>query len=57
MHKDLALALDLAKRVNVLLPAAEAATQQVYTKILSSAREDVDYAAIGRFWQTASSGS
>jgi 3-hydroxyisobutyrate dehydrogenase-like beta-hydroxyacid dehydrogenase len=52
MHKDIALALDLAKRLGVSLPAGNAA-REVYAKILSSAREDVDYAAIGRYWDKA----
>ena len=52
MHKDLALALDLAKQLGVSLPAGSAA-REVYAKILNSAREDVDYAAIGRYWDKA----
>lgn len=50
MHKDLALAMSLAKELGVSLPAGSAA-EQVYAKILSSAREDLDYAAIGRYWE------
>ncbi len=50
MHKDLALALGLAKELGVSLPAGSAALE-VYTKILNSAREDLDYAAIGRYWE------
>jgi 3-hydroxyisobutyrate dehydrogenase-like beta-hydroxyacid dehydrogenase len=52
MHKDIALALDLAKQLGVSLPAGTAA-REVYAKILSSSREDVDYAAIGRYWDKA----
>jgi 3-hydroxyisobutyrate dehydrogenase-like beta-hydroxyacid dehydrogenase len=52
MHKDMALALDLAKQLGVSLPAGSAA-REVYAKILNSAREDVDYAAIGRYWDKA----
>ena len=52
MHKDVALALDLAKQLGVSLPAGSAA-REVYAKILNSAREDVDYAAIGRYWDKA----
>jgi 3-hydroxyisobutyrate dehydrogenase-like beta-hydroxyacid dehydrogenase len=52
MHKDMALALALAKELGVSLPAG-AAAEQVYAKILNSARDDVDYAAIGRYWEKA----
>jgi 3-hydroxyisobutyrate dehydrogenase-like beta-hydroxyacid dehydrogenase len=52
MHKDVVLALDLAKQLGVALPAGSAA-REVYSKILNSAREDVDYAAIGRYWDKA----
>jgi 3-hydroxyisobutyrate dehydrogenase-like beta-hydroxyacid dehydrogenase len=52
MHKDIVLALDLAKQLGVSLPAGSAA-REVYSKILNSAREDVDYAAIGRYWDKA----
>lgn len=52
MHKDVVLALDLAKQLGVSLPAGSAA-REVYSKILNSAREDVDYAAIGRYWEKA----
>ena len=52
MHKDVVLALDLAKQLGVSLPAGSAA-REVYSKILNSAREDVDYAAIGRYWDKA----
>jgi 3-hydroxyisobutyrate dehydrogenase-like beta-hydroxyacid dehydrogenase len=52
MHKDMALALDLAQQLGVSLPAGSAA-RDVYAKILKSAREDVDYAAIGRYWDKA----
>jgi 3-hydroxyisobutyrate dehydrogenase-like beta-hydroxyacid dehydrogenase len=52
MHKDIVLALDLAKQLGVSLPAGSAA-REIYAKTLASAREDVDYAAIGRFWDKA----
>ena len=52
MHKDMLLALELAKQLGVSLPAGSAA-REVYSKILNSAREDVDYAAIGRYWDKA----
>lgn len=56
MHKDLALALDLAKQLGVSLPAGSAA-REIYAKILKSSREDVDYAAIGRYWEKAAGAS
>jgi len=55
MHKDLLLALELAKEVGVSLPAGTAAAQQVYASVLRSAAEDVDFAAIGRYWQKSPS--
>jgi 3-hydroxyisobutyrate dehydrogenase-like beta-hydroxyacid dehydrogenase len=50
MYKDVRLALDLAKELHVQLPAAEA-IRGVYGSVLEAAREDLDYAAIGRFWE------
>jgi 3-hydroxyisobutyrate dehydrogenase-like beta-hydroxyacid dehydrogenase len=50
MHKDMGLALELAKQVGVELPAA-AAAYATYTAVKNSAQEDVDYAAVARFWQ------
>jgi 3-hydroxyisobutyrate dehydrogenase len=54
MYKDLRLALDLAKQLGVRLPAGEAA-RDVYGSVLESAKEDLDYAAVGRFWEKAKS--
>jgi 3-hydroxyisobutyrate dehydrogenase len=50
MHKDLTLALELAKQLGVSLPAG-AAAREAYGAVLRNAREDVDYAAIGRYWE------
>lgn len=50
MHKDLGLALELAKQLGLPLPTA-AAAHQVYSAVREAAREDVDYAAVARFWQ------
>jgi 3-hydroxyisobutyrate dehydrogenase len=50
MHKDLTLAIELAKQLGVPLPAG-AAAREAYDVVLRAAREDVDYAAIGRYWQ------
>lgn len=52
MYKDVKLALDLAKELRVPLPAGEA-IRNVYGSVLEAAREDVDYAAIGRYWEKA----
>ena len=51
MHKDVSLALELGNQTGVALPAA-AAAREVYNYVLGAAKEDLDYAAIARFWQT-----
>jgi len=53
MHKDLTLALELAKQLGVTLPAG-AAARETYDAVLRAAREDLDYAAIGRYWEKKS---
>jgi len=50
MHKDLGLALDLANQLGVPLPAT-AAAREIYNRVKGAAKEDVDYAAVARFWQ------
>jgi 3-hydroxyisobutyrate dehydrogenase-like beta-hydroxyacid dehydrogenase len=50
MHKDLGLALELANQLGVPLPAT-AAAREVYNAVRGAAREDLDYAAVARFWQ------
>ena len=50
MHKDLTLALELAKQVKVSLPVGTAA-REVFDKTLRGAREDVDFAAIARYYE------
>jgi len=50
MHKDMGLALELGNQTGVPLPAA-AAAREVYNLVLGSAKEDLDYAAIARYWQ------
>src|SRR5713226_6069806 len=50
MHKDLGLALDLANQLGVPLPAT-AAAREIYNAVKGSAKEDLDYAAVARFWQ------
>jgi 3-hydroxyisobutyrate dehydrogenase-like beta-hydroxyacid dehydrogenase len=51
MHKDLGLALELANQLGVPLPAT-AAAREVYSAVRGAAgTEDVDYAAVARFWE------
>ncbi|MGH9454046.1 MAG: NAD(P)-dependent oxidoreductase, partial [Terriglobia bacterium] len=50
MQKDVGLALDLAKEVGVVLPAG-AAAYSTYTAVKNSAKEDLDFAAVMKYWQ------
>lgn len=50
MQKDVGLALDLAKEVGVTLPAG-AAAYSTYSAVRAAAKEDLDYAAVMKFWQ------
>ncbi|HLV94675.1 MAG TPA: NAD(P)-dependent oxidoreductase [Candidatus Acidoferrales bacterium] len=50
MHKDMRLAVELAKKEGVRLPAGEAA-YATYSEVKDAAKEDLDYAAVARFWQ------
>jgi len=50
MHKDLGLALDLANQIGVALPTT-AAAREIYNRVKGAAKEDVDYAAVARFWE------
>lgn len=50
MHKDVGLALDLARETGVTLPAAAAAFS-TYSAVKAKAQEDLDYAAVMKFWQ------
>jgi 3-hydroxyisobutyrate dehydrogenase len=50
MNKDINLAMDLANQLGVKLPAG-AAAQEVYGAVMSAAKEDMDYAAVARYWQ------
>ena len=51
MHKDLRLALELAKEKNVELPAA-AAAYKTYSAVKDAAKEDLDYSAVMKFWKS-----
>jgi 3-hydroxyisobutyrate dehydrogenase-like beta-hydroxyacid dehydrogenase len=50
MHKDLSLALELAGQLGVSLPAT-AAARETYSAVKGDSAEDVDYAAVRRFWR------
>jgi 3-hydroxyisobutyrate dehydrogenase-like beta-hydroxyacid dehydrogenase len=50
MQKDVGLALDLAKQTGITLPAA-AAAYGTYTAVKTAAKEDLDYAAVMKFWK------
>ena len=50
MHKDVGLALNLAKELGVALPAG-AAAYSTYSAVKDAAKEDLDYAAVMKFWQ------
>ncbi len=50
MHKDLRLALELAKEKQVELPAA-AAAYKTYSAVKDEAKEDLDYSAVMKFWK------
>jgi len=52
MHKDLGLALELANQTGVPLPAT-AAARETYNAVKGAAKEDLDYAAVARFWKRA----
>jgi 3-hydroxyisobutyrate dehydrogenase-like beta-hydroxyacid dehydrogenase len=49
MHKDLSLALDLGNQIGVPLPAA-AAAREIYNAVKSRSKDDLDYAAVYKFW-------
>jgi 3-hydroxyisobutyrate dehydrogenase-like beta-hydroxyacid dehydrogenase len=50
MHKDMGLALELAKEAGVALPAATAA-YATYSAVKAAAKQDLDYAAVMSFWK------
>jgi 3-hydroxyisobutyrate dehydrogenase-like beta-hydroxyacid dehydrogenase len=49
MHKDIRLALELAKKEGLDLPAATAAFA-TYSAVKDASKDDPDYAAVARFW-------
>jgi 3-hydroxyisobutyrate dehydrogenase-like beta-hydroxyacid dehydrogenase len=50
MHKDVGLALDLARENGVSLPAGAAAFG-TYSAVKAKLQEDLDYAAVMKFWK------
>jgi 3-hydroxyisobutyrate dehydrogenase-like beta-hydroxyacid dehydrogenase len=49
MHKDVRLALELARQEGIDLPAGAAAFS-TYSAVKNAAEDDPDYAAVARFW-------
>jgi 3-hydroxyisobutyrate dehydrogenase len=56
MHKDLTLALELARENGTSLPAATAAWN-TYTKVKDASKDDPDFASVTRFWEKTIYGS
>jgi 3-hydroxyisobutyrate dehydrogenase-like beta-hydroxyacid dehydrogenase len=52
MHKDMRLALELARQQGVTLPAA-AAAYGTYSAVKDASKDDPDYSAVARFWSKA----
>jgi 2-hydroxy-3-oxopropionate reductase len=50
MLKDMRLALELAQQTHVELPATEAAFK-TYSAVKETAKEDLDYSAVMKFWK------
>jgi 3-hydroxyisobutyrate dehydrogenase-like beta-hydroxyacid dehydrogenase len=55
MHKDVRLALELARQHKIELPAGEAA-YATYNAVKESSNDDPDYAAVARFWEKTKAG-
>ena len=51
MHKDVRLALELARDKGVTLPCG-AAAYATYSAVLDSSKDDPDFSAVARFWKT-----
>lgn len=56
MHKDMRLALELARQEGVDLPAA-AASFATYSAVKDASKDDADYSAVARFWNKSASAS
>lgn len=55
MHKDVRLALELARQKKIDLPAGSAA-YTTYSAVKEQSTDDPDYAAVARFWKKAQAG-
>ncbi|MFZ0521696.1 MAG: NAD(P)-dependent oxidoreductase [Candidatus Acidiferrales bacterium] len=53
MHKDMRLALELARQKGVDLPATAAAFA-TYSAVKDASKDDADYSAVARFWSQGS---
>jgi 3-hydroxyisobutyrate dehydrogenase len=49
MHKDMRLALELAKQEGIKLPALQAA-YDTFSTVKDASKDDPDFAAVSRFW-------
>lgn len=54
MHKDMRLALELARQKGLDLPAA-AAAYATYSAVKDASKDDADYSAIARYWNKSAS--
>ncbi|MGA3293578.1 MAG: NAD(P)-dependent oxidoreductase [Candidatus Acidiferrales bacterium] len=54
MHKDVRLALELAREHGVALPAG-AAAYATYSSVKDASKDDPDFSAVARFWRKAAS--
>jgi 3-hydroxyisobutyrate dehydrogenase-like beta-hydroxyacid dehydrogenase len=52
MHKDVRLALEMAKQLGISLPAG-AAAYATYNAVKEKSKDDPDYAAVARYWERA----
>src|SRR5713226_3289339 len=50
MHKDMSLALELGNQLGIPLPAA-AASREIYNSVKGASKEDLDYAAVFKYWK------
>jgi 3-hydroxyisobutyrate dehydrogenase-like beta-hydroxyacid dehydrogenase len=50
MHKDLSLALELGNQLGIPLPAT-AAAREIYNSVKGSCKDDLDYAAVFKYWK------
>jgi 3-hydroxyisobutyrate dehydrogenase-like beta-hydroxyacid dehydrogenase len=50
MHKDVRLALELARERGVELPCG-AAAYETYSAVLGSSKDDPDFSAVVRYWK------